>query len=310
MKQCNVPYCACAKGWFQCPTGQCLPNRMSVDDCLDTRDPWLDQTQRRYSVNISRPDEDPSLDDKIYDIHKLTPHLKYINVYNKFIDYHTANMSEFITDTSLERDSSILECQWETGDDCSDKFMERFTEMGLCYTFNGNSSNLVYSNAVGEIASGLQLTLNTQSSEIIDKIGQNGFKVLLFDPSKDVELMSDYGINISPGFYTTIGVSLEQVTNMKAPYGTCDDIELRHTNDTYSYSRCVLDHETTSFLHDCNCSMPYMPGQYIQCTTRDYLTCSHKMKALTTKCPSHCNATIFNLNCHPQHCQLQAYSIR
>jgi hypothetical protein len=140
-----------------------------------------------------------------------------------------------------------------------------------------------YSNAVGEIASGLQLTLNTQSSEIIDKIGQNGLKVLLFDPSKDVELMSDYGINISPGFYTTIGVSLEQVTNMKAPYGTCDDIELRHTNDTYSYSRCVLDHETSSFIEDCNCSMPYMPGQHVQCTTRDYLTCSHEIKAHTTE---------------------------
>jgi hypothetical protein len=37
MSLCDVPYCACATGWFQCPTGQCLPNRMSVDDCLDTR---------------------------------------------------------------------------------------------------------------------------------------------------------------------------------------------------------------------------------------------------------------------------------
>jgi hypothetical protein len=49
-------------------------------------------------------------------------------------------MAEFIADTSLARDSFILECQWETGEDCSDKFVQRFTEMGLCYTFNANSS--------------------------------------------------------------------------------------------------------------------------------------------------------------------------
>ena len=40
--------------------------------------------------------------------------------------------------------------------------------------------------------------------------------------------------------------------------------------------------------------MPYMAGQYVQCTTRDYLICSYKLKARTTKCPSHCNVTVFN----------------
>jgi hypothetical protein len=295
MSLCDVPYCACATGWFQCPTGQCLPNRMSIDDaCLDTRSNWMGQTQRRYSVNISRPDEDPTLDDKIYELHKPTHYMNDKTVYDKLVQYQEAEMREFIVDTSLARDRFILECQWETGNDCSDQFTQRFTEMGLCYTFNANSSNSANSNAVGEMTSGLQLTINTQSSDIIDKVGQNGLKILLFDPSKDVELMSDYGINISPGFYTTIGVSLEQVTNMRAPYGTCDDIELRHTNDTYSYSRCVLDHETSSFIQECNCSMPYMPGQYVQCTIRDYLTCSYKLKPRMTKCPSHCNATVFN----------------
>jgi hypothetical protein len=294
MSLCDVPYCACATGWFQCPTGQCLPNRMSVADCLDTKTYWTGQTQRRYSANISRPDADPALHDAMYELHKPTPHMNNKTVYDKLAQYQEADMREVIVDTSLARDRFILECRWEAGGDCSDKFIQRFTEMGLCYTFNANSSTLMNSNTVGEMANGLQLIINTQSSDIIDKVGQNGLKVLLFDPSKDVELMSDYGINISPGFYTTIGVSLEQVTNMKAPYGTCDDIELRHTNDTYSYSRCVLDHETGSFIQECNCSMPYMPGQYVQCTTRDYLTCSYKLKPRMTMCPSHCNVTVFN----------------
>jgi hypothetical protein len=294
MSVCDVPYCACATGWFQCPTGQCLPNRMSIDDCLDTRGKWINQTQRRYSVNISRPDENPTFHDKIYELHKLKPYMTNKTAYDKLAQYQEAEMRKFIVDTSLARDRFILECQWESGNVCSDLFTQRFTEMGLCYTFNANSSNSTHSNAVGEMTSGLQLTLNTQSSEIIDKVGQNGLKLLLFDPSKDVELMHDYGINISPGFYTTIGVSLEQATNMKAPYGTCDDIELRHTNDTYSYSRCVLDHATTSFMQECNCSMPYMPGQYVQCTIRDYLTCNYKLKPRMTKCPSRCNATVFN----------------
>jgi hypothetical protein len=289
-KPCDVPYCACAREWFPCPTGQCLPNRMSIRDCRRT----LEHQRQRYSVNISRPDEDPMLDDKIYELNMLTAYMKIKIAYDKLAQYQEADMREFIVNTSLARDRFILECQWETGYDCSDKFTQRFTEMGLCYTFNPNSSNSTYSNAIGETAGGLQLTINTQSSAIIDKVGQNGLKVLLFDPSKDVELMSDYGINISPGFYTTIGVSLEQVTNMRAPYGTCDDLELRHTNDMYSYSRCVLDHETTSFMQECNCAMPYMPQRYVQCTTRDYLTCSHKLKPRVTKCPSHCNATVFN----------------
>jgi hypothetical protein len=215
-------------------------------------------------------------------------------VFDRLAQYQEAEMREFIVDASLARNRFVLECQWETGHDCSDEFTQRFTEMGLCCTFNANSSTSANSNAGGEITSGLQLTINTQSSEIIDKVGQNGIKILLFDPSKDVELMHDYGINVSPGFYTTIGVSLEQETNIRAPYGTCDDIELKHTNDTYSYSRCALDHKTTSFMQECNCSMSYMSGQYVQCTTRDYLTCSYKQKPRMTNCPSHCNVIVFN----------------
>jgi hypothetical protein len=294
MSLCDVLYCACATGWFQCPTGQCLPNRMSIDDCLDTRSKWMNQTQRRHSVNISRPDADPTLNDNIFKLHNHAPCMKNKNVYDKLVKYQETDMREFIVDTSLARDRFILQCHWETDNDCSDGFTQRFTEMGLCYTFNANSSNSANSNAVGETTSGLQLTLNTQSSDIMDKAGHNGLKVLLFDPSKDIELMSDYGINISPGFYTTIGVSLEQVTNMRAPHGTCEDIELEHTNDTYSYSRCVLDRETTSFMQECICSMPYMPRQYVPCTTRDNLICSYKLKSRMTNCPSHCNVTVFN----------------
>jgi hypothetical protein len=39
-------------------------------------------------------------------------------------------MRDFIVHTSLARDRFILECQWETGYDCSDTFTQRFTEIG------------------------------------------------------------------------------------------------------------------------------------------------------------------------------------
>jgi hypothetical protein len=48
------------------------------------------------------------------------------------------------------------------------------------------------------MASDLKLTLNSQSSEIIEKFGQNGLKILLFDPSKEVELMSNMKLTSIP----------------------------------------------------------------------------------------------------------------
>jgi hypothetical protein len=187
--------------------------------------------------------------------------MKYKSGYEKLAEYQETNMKENLwlilrlhvivlySSVSGRLAMTVLICLLNV----SQKWVSAIRLMQI-------HRHLIYSSAIGETASGLQLTLNTQSSDIIDKIGQNGLKILLFDPLKDVELMSDYGINISPGFYTTIALSLEQVTNMKAPYGTCNDIELTHTNDTYSYSRCVLDQETSSLIEDCNCSMFTCPG--------------------------------------------------
>jgi hypothetical protein len=67
---------------FQCFTGQCLPNRMSICDCRG-RGTW----EHHYSVNISRPDEDPMLDDKISELHVPTPYMKIKIAYDKLAQY-------------------------------------------------------------------------------------------------------------------------------------------------------------------------------------------------------------------------------
>ncbi len=140
----HIPYCACATDWHRCPaTGMCLPQRLSFDKynyrIMFTGDKFT------LSVNISRPDKDP----RLYDKQTLLPSNMNV-VWQKLVKYSDMTMTLFVNKVSHTLNDTIVKCRWQNNKDCSHQFIERYTDMGLCYTFNMNKTSAVHSNTIGE----------------------------------------------------------------------------------------------------------------------------------------------------------------
>jgi hypothetical protein len=294
---CYVPYCSCAIGWFRCPNGHCLPKRMSSDVCnRKTNYLKYDDNIKPRWVNISRPDENKTLDDPEQVIVSSNMNI----VWQKLLARNDMSMTSFVDSVSHDLHNFMIDCRWLNDKNCASQFEARFTDMGRCYTFNANTTALIHSDNAGEEVSGIKLVINSESYEIIRNSGVNGIKIHLFDPRQDVELMSDHGIHISPGFYTAIGVNLEHAEYLEPPqYGACGSTALTHTTDGYSYSRCFRDKQTSEFLQRCNCTNYFMPGNRdSHCSTRQYFTCEQLNKFnnksySTAGCPTHCDTTTY-----------------
>ena len=296
----SIPYCDCATGWSKCMSGQCIPTSYFCDgknDCLDFSDEASEHCQyilQNFPVKygISRPDEDLNLYDKEEPLLRTN--------YNQIIDQLLSSvddkpMSHFMNEVSHGIGQfKILKCLWEGRERCG-RIEERFTDMGFCYTFNANSTGATITNKVGEKESGLYLLFNAASYETIDNTDtSNGLKLLLFDPTTDIEIMQDYGIHLMPGHQTSIEITTEIGNYLKEPYGRCGSIPLSHTNDTYSLTKCIRDKQTSQFIRQLGCKNYYMTGLERECNASEYFLKFQNITSLhTTYCPSDCVHTSY-----------------
>ena len=299
-KLCNpVPYCDCARGWFKCKSGQCIPKNFFCNgkvDCSDASDEdkaYCKQALQNShkTFGLGRPDEDLNL----YDKTQLNISSNKNRLAEKLFSFNMMSMSAFINKTSFRSNQSILKCLWLNDEECLQEIEERFTDMGLCYTFNSNSSSVFRTDRSGEQASGLYLLVNMASYEIMQNGDSNmGMKLLLFDPEAETEIMWDRGIHIMPGFLTSIEISTEIGYYLEQPYGRCSSLPLIHTNDSYSYTRCVRDKQTDHFVERCGCRNYYMSGEASECSASQYfMQCQNLSQTFTNFCPSDCRQTSY-----------------
>jgi hypothetical protein len=168
------------------------------------------------------------------------------------------------------------------------------TDMGQCVTINMKSIDSFQSNSVGEQNSGLLLIINAELYETMNNMpGGNGIKANVFDPTNNVDLISDYGFYLNIGFYTTVNILAKHNSYLESPYGKCGSRLLNHTSGKYSYTKCVRDQQTEHLMAKCGCRNYYMPGQAPECTLQQYLACSNTVNSVDNLCPSDCEEKLF-----------------
>ena len=323
--RCKVPHCTCATGWTKCKNGHCIPSRLIINsyrvdanilqkakELCNGSSPLThyEGYKRQYLFPLQfpgRPDEDPSLDDDSTWQDIFVSNKNY--TLQKLLSINKMNMSSFIIALSHKRENLLLRCQWEKHENC-EQFKGRFTDMGLCYTFNRNALKIYKTDKVGERASGIFLVINLASYEAVRSTDKTGLKIMFFDPLEDEELMWEQGIHLMPGSYVSIGITTEAVNYLEQPYGKCGSKIFNHTSDlTYSHSRCIRDHQTTDCISRHGCRDYFMPGKATECDIKQCLTnCYQTMTSYASSCPSHCKATIYHTMLSYSHLSLSDFA--
>ncbi|KAK2169912.1 hypothetical protein LSH36_6g15055 [Paralvinella palmiformis] len=84
-------------------------------------------------------------------------------------------------------------------------------------------------------------------------------------------------------------VTYQYSVSLPLPWGNCTNKSIRFfEGESYTQSKCKLNHETESLLKICGCKDIQMPGQSALCTISKYITCMRDREHNTTRCPDAC----------------------
>ena len=154
----------------------------------------------------------------------------------------------------------IFKCRF-AGEDCgADNFTAVFTDFGICYTFNHNSTAV---KKVGQSGSGygLHLMVNIEQYEYMEgPFNTAGLKILAHAPNTQPRVR-DLGFDVPPGMQGLVGIQITQVTNLPtATQSSCGRKELtflRHID--YSAAACDMECQTDYVRIHCDCHLLYIP---------------------------------------------------
>ena len=136
------------------------------------------------------------------------------------------------------------------------------TELGRCWEINDESSlNQWTAGPIG----GLEMILDTSSSDYVDATESVGFSITLKMPNETV-LNKEFAVFAAAGQRTMINLKYTNLTRLPAPYGTCQDSPSYFNPDRdLSSKECFLSNTILwSFLNTtgCRCLPWYFANRY------------------------------------------------
>ncbi|GFY37025.1 FMRFamide-activated amiloride-sensitive sodium channel [Trichonephila inaurata madagascariensis] len=194
----------------------------------------------------------------------------------------------------------IISCSFN-GEECSHSDFSLYLDdmYGNCFTFNkANSSKPPLKTSFVGPNSGLMLELDVKSDEYIWLTKSVGARVVIHDPYQK-PTPQDQGINVSPGFETTLGLSKVVMKRLPYPYkDNCKDYE---KGDSKRQCDSVCSQKKISKF--CNCSIPYGILETDRFCNYDNVTelcCVYQGQKdygvdITCKCPLECESVSFDL---------------
>ena len=173
-------------------------------------------------------------------------------------------------------------------------FTTKINVNGKCFTFNDNSSNILYTTTPGA-ENGLELVLNVEQYDyFLSSASSVGVKVYIHTQGDFPYFGEHLGFSASPGFHTDVVLQNEGFTYLQPPYGTCQK-ELRlDFFEIYTREACLDECRTKVLIKECGCRMFYMPGNATACSPIDYANCGFDLlrnfwKNYSCDCPIPCN---------------------
>ncbi|XP_030836699.1 acid-sensing ion channel 1C isoform X2 [Strongylocentrotus purpuratus] len=197
----------------------------------------------------------------------------------KYYDVLTStNMSYLMTEYGHELDLSVVFATYSRVDlEKKANFSVKLTEWGPCFVFNDadNGYPPVTVQRAGK-SYGLELMLDVQQWEYFFSPFTRqsaGFQILLYDYGS-VPLIEDQGFGISPGTHTHVGVEVTDVNNLKPPFGSCEDKELKYS-DHYGYAECDQECKADFYIDTCGCRPYAAPDldSIAECNNWEFFTC-------------------------------------
>ncbi|XP_055958917.1 acid-sensing ion channel 4-A [Patella vulgata] len=269
------------------------------------------------------PDDAPMLK-LLYNLSEFAHIGKYLNFTKDdsnedpvFITHHTGDyLYSFAMAAAHTLKEMFYFCSWKGRQvNCSEVFKREVTDVGVCYRFNGNTSDVLTTTTTGS-RSGLRVILDIQQNfSFFSTTSQSGIKVLLNEQNESPNL-SSHGLFVRPGTSTALGVRKEERIGLESPYkafGTsycyntrAEGFETplkRFANYTYTRStcqrNCVLDH----MIKQCECRHFFSPGEEDFCSLEQLEHCyiptftDKTMEEVVHKCiacPSRCHTISYN----------------
>ncbi|XP_078346962.1 acid-sensing ion channel 1-like [Oculina patagonica] len=166
------------------------------------------------------------------------------------------NLGKIVKEAGHNISDMLLDCSFQQ-ESCSSKefSIEVFPKHGLCYTFNsGKPGYPLHFITAGGRANALVLFLMAQPTQYYGpySTGTTGFRVLVHDQNDwpDVE---NQGIDVSPGFLTTIPIKRHKIIRLPSPYkSNCGEKQLKLV-PYYSRSACLFECLTRTVVDKCHC---------------------------------------------------------
>ncbi|KAG8174739.1 hypothetical protein JTE90_021289 [Oedothorax gibbosus] len=206
----------CRDAWNEIVDDSCLMAIMNFTDCRDLGEMGSPYRQRSFSL-------EPKL--KKRTVVSCSATLAGKSDFQKDMDLeffmnYTKLDENYRFITGYQANELIKECSFN-GESCSIKDLKLFQSLryGNCFTFNkaeSNSSRRLMTSKTG-YRSGLHMTLDVRSRDYLPTSHTIGARVIVHPSSSDPD-RENLGINISPGFETSISLKQSHISRLEYPY--------------------------------------------------------------------------------------------
>ena len=190
-------------------------------------------------------------------------------------------------------ENMLVSCYYNDQQCPKDQFTQMVNINGKCFTFNSNTTDVLYATTPGA-SHGLELVLNVEQHEFfLSDVDSVGFRVYIHQQGDFPYLGEHAGFTVAPGTHTDIILSTQRLEYLEPPYGECrKDLKLDYFS-VYTREACLDECRTKITIRECGCRLFYMPGNATTCFIIDYANCVgpllHTFSAnYHCDCPSSC----------------------
>ncbi|XP_029432409.1 amiloride-sensitive sodium channel subunit beta isoform X1 [Rhinatrema bivittatum] len=210
--------------------------------------------------------------------------LQFSNIFSEIPDSEKIKMGYTAEDMILTCLYGVQPCSYRN-------FTHLFhPNYGNCYIFNwGQDEDVLFSTNPG-VEFGLKLILDINQEEYIPYLQSTAASVIMIHEQRSYPYLKDLGIYALTGAETSIGVMLDEIQHLGAPYSSCtvdgsDSPWLnlyRAYNGSYSIQSCLRSCFQSQMFNACGCSSylyPVLPGsQYCNnYKNPDWVLCFYKL---------------------------------
>jgi len=176
-------------------------------------------------------------------------------------------------DFSHRLENMLVSCYFDNQPCFGQHFTPKVNIKGRCFTFNSNTSDVLYASSPGALY-GLELILNVEQHEyFMPHISSVGFEVYVHQQGDFPYLGEHSAFTVSPGVHTNVVLSTERLEYLEPPYGACEkDLKLEYFS-VYTREACLDECRTKATIRVCGCRLFYMPGSATVCSPSEYVNC-------------------------------------